>query len=146
MTSSDYDLPTDIPHLVVELPPNVEFKANFKEVLETIRPGDNLETGGVKKDLGKLRWSLLPWDALEEVVKVLEFGAQKYDDRNWEKGMNWSRLFDASMRHKVAHWQHGEKDASDSKIPHLAHEACNILFELAYELRGAGKDDRPIAG
>ncbi|HKE56465.1 MAG TPA: dATP/dGTP diphosphohydrolase domain-containing protein [Pyrinomonadaceae bacterium] len=63
---------------------------------ESIRPSDDLGKGGVKKDLGKLRWSLLPWDALEEVVKVLMFGASKYADRNWEKGMDWDRVFDGS--------------------------------------------------
>jgi hypothetical protein len=110
---------------------------------EAPRPTDDLATGGVKNDLNKRRWSLLPWDALEEVVKVLEFGAQKYDDRNWELGMDWSRVFDADMRHKIKWWQHGEEKAPDSGLHHAAHEACNALFKLAYILRGVGKDDRP---
>jgi hypothetical protein len=110
---------------------------------EKIRPTDDMDKGGVKKDLGKLRWSLLPWDAVSEVVKVLMFGAEKYADRNWEKGMDWDRLFDASMRHKVDWWQYREELAPDSRIKHLAHEACNVLFQLAYELRGTGTDNRP---
>lgn len=114
--------------------------------LDELRPDDNMAVGGVKKDNGKLRWSLLPWDAVEKVVEVLEFGAKKYDDRNWEKGMDWSRLFDADIRHKVDWWQKGEHTASDSKISHLAHAACNSLFALAYELRKVGKDDRPNGG
>jgi hypothetical protein len=111
---------------------------------EQARPTDNIETGGIKKDLGKLRWSLLPYDALAEVVKVLQFGAEKYDARNWEKGMDWSRVFDAEMRHKIARWQHREDLAEDSQLLHAAHEACNSLFQLAYILRQKGKDDRPI--
>lgn len=110
---------------------------------EALREGDDLVVGGVKKDAGKLRWSLLPYDALEKVVEVLMFGAQKYDDRNWEKGMDWSRLFDADMRHTVDWWQRGETVAPDSQINHLAHKACDALFLLAYELRKVGKDDRP---
>lgn len=113
---------------------------------ESMRPGDDLEKGGAKKDAGKLRWSLLPWDAVEEVVKVLMFGAEKYADRNWEKGMDWSRLFDAGLRHKVSWWQRGENEAEDSRIHHLAHDACDSLFLLAYALRQAGKDDRPSTG
>lgn len=111
--------------------------------VESLRPTDDLTKGGVKKDEGKLRWSLLPWDAIREVVKVLMFGAKKYDDRNWEKGMGWDRLFDATMRHNVDWWQFREKEASDSRISHLAHMACDILFLLAYELRGVGDDNRP---
>jgi hypothetical protein len=112
-------------------------------MVEQLREGDDISKGGVKKDAGKLRWSLLPWDAVEEVVKVLMFGAEKYADRNWEKGMDYGRLFDASLRHKVDWWQKGATVAEDSKIHHLAHDACDILFLLAYELRKQGNDDRP---
>jgi hypothetical protein len=35
-------------------------------------------TDGVKYDQGKRDWTLLPWDGLEWVVKVLEYGAAKY--------------------------------------------------------------------
>lgn len=115
----------------------------LSETNEAIRPTDDLQKGGVKKDLGKIEWHLLPWDAVEEVVKVLMYGKAKYSARNWEKGMDWDRLFDASMRHKVDWWQRGEEVAQDSKIRHLAHEACNVLFALAYELRGKGTDTRP---
>jgi Domain of unknown function (DUF5664) len=110
---------------------------------ETLRPGDDLNMQAVKFDHRKIRWSLLPWDALEEVVKVLMFGASKYADRNWERGMDWDRLFDASMRHKIDWWQRGEELASDSHLKHPAHHACNALFLLAYELRNVGKDTRP---
>lgn len=85
---------------IIEHPIDYKYAEEWA-IQESIRPTDSLELGGVKKDLGKRRWSLLPWDAVEEVVKVLEFGAQKYADRNWEKGMDWDRLFDASMRHKI---------------------------------------------
>jgi hypothetical protein len=38
--------------------------------------GDN--TLGVKHDKGKPQWDLLPWKEMEDVVKVLTFGASKY--------------------------------------------------------------------
>ena len=38
---------------------------------------------------GKLRYDLLPADALERLVGVYTIGAEKYDDRNWEKGFPW---------------------------------------------------------
>lgn len=37
---------------------------------------------GVKYDQEKPRWSLLPWDVLEWVVKVLTFGSKKFTEQN----------------------------------------------------------------
>ena len=39
---------------------------------------------GHKADEGKLRWTLVPWVALEQVVRVLEVGAAEYGDDNWQ--------------------------------------------------------------
>ena len=38
---------------------------------------------GLKLDFDKLRWDLLPIECVEEIVRVLTFGAKKYDDNNW---------------------------------------------------------------
>jgi hypothetical protein len=97
---------------------------------------------GHKFDAGKLPWHLLPPDALEEIVRVLEFGANKYGDRNWEGGMAWNRPFAALMRHMWAWWR-GEDRDPETGITHLAHAGCCILFLLAYERRGVGDDNRP---
>lgn len=97
---------------------------------------------GRKFDQGKLPYHLLPPDAIEEILKVLDYGQQKYSARNWEKGMLWSRPFAALMRHMWAWWQGEDKDA-ETGCSHLAHAGCCILFLLAYEKRQAGWDDRP---
>lgn len=101
-----------------------------------------MSTKGIKHDGGKPRVELLPFDALLEVSQVFSIGAEKYGERNWEKGMNWSRLFGATLRHLSAWWQ-GEKKDPESGYSHLLHAGCNILFLIAYEIRGVGKDDRP---
>ena len=80
--------------------------------------------------------------ALLEVGKVLTFVAQKYGDRNWEKGMRWSRLFGALLRHVYAWWTGVDKD-DETGLPHLAHAACCVLFLLHYEICSNGTDDRP---
>jgi hypothetical protein len=103
-------------------------------------------TGGTKYDTGKPRYALLPWDAIEEVAKVMTYGAAKYDDRNWERGMSWDRPFSAAMRHLVAFWQKREDLDPESGCYHLASAACNILFLLAFQLRGVGEDNRPGGG
>ena len=37
-------------------------------------------------------------------------GGQKYEDRNWEKGYNWSLSFAAMQRH-LALWWNGEDES-----------------------------------
>jgi hypothetical protein len=97
---------------------------------------------GRKDDSGKTPWHLMPPDALNQIAQVLEFGANKYGDRNWEKGMHWSRPFSALMRHMWAWWR-GESRDPETGLSHLAHAGCCILFLLSYEGRAHGTDDRP---
>lgn len=95
----------------------------------------------IKFDQGKPRPELLPADALEEVSWVLAYGATKYADHNWARGMNWSRLVGAAMRHLLA-FTRGEDNDPETGRSHLAHAACCVLFLLALVLRGKGADDR----
>lgn len=105
-------------------------------------------TGGRKDDGGKLPWHLLPYDAVEDIVKVLDFGAKKYAPRNWEKGIVYSRVYGALMRHLVAWWmkENGGRD-KETGLSHLAHAGCCVLFLIAFEKRIVGADieldDRP---
>lgn len=100
---------------------------------------------GRKDDHGKLPWHLLPPDAIDQILWVLQHGATRYGERNWEIGMHWSRPFSALMRHMWAWWR-GEVYDADTGASHLAHAGCCILFLLAYEQRGIGSDDRPLSG
>jgi len=95
----------------------------------------------VKYDDQKRRFDLIPYDALEEIIKVLEAGAEKYSDHNWSRGCVWSRYWSATMRHVTAWWM-GESADQETGLSHLAHAGCCILFLLAFELRNAGTDDR----
>lgn len=90
---------------------------------------------GVKADSTKPRFSLLPWASVLEVVKVLEFGAAKYAEDNWQKVPDASRrYFDAAMRHMVA-WREGETLDPESGFHHLAHATCCLLFMLWFEVK-----------
>lgn len=106
---------------------------------------DRQELGGVKHDHGKPRFDLLPFDALEEIVKVLTFGADKYGARNWEGGLSWGRVLGACSRHLAA-WAMRRGADPETGLSHLAHAGGCILFLLAYELRGVGEDDRTTIG
>ena len=85
---------------------------------------------GEKFDTDKDRWELLPWEAVRQIVRVLTYGAKKYDDNNWQLVPNMdNRYFAALLRHLVA-WRSGEQIDAESGLPHLAHAACCILFLL----------------
>jgi hypothetical protein len=91
--------------------------------------------GGLRYDAGKIPLELLPTDALEEVAKVLQFGAQKYARRNWEKGIKFSSVVGPLLRHTFK-WMRGEDNDPETGLNHMAHVACNALFLCAYVARG----------
>ena len=128
-----------------------------REALHTVDSGaqdrdELLKREGHKDDSGKVRIELFPGDALFAISQVLTFGAGKYTDRNWEKGMGWGRVFGATMRHLWAWWQgrgptnksfvFGDLD-TETEMSHLWHAGCCIVFLIAFEMRGVGTDDRP---
>jgi len=89
---------------------------------------------GVKHDQKKERWDLLPWICIQEVVKVLTFGCVKYSDNNWQQVEDpRKRYFSAAHRHLYA-WARGYEKDDQSKLPHLAHAVCNLLFLLWFDL------------
>lgn len=86
---------------------------------------------GVKHDLGKDQWYLLPLNVVSWVVKVLMFGANKYAPFNWQLVVKEKpqRYFDAAVRH-LADYQSGERMEPESKLPTLAHAICCLIFIL----------------
>jgi Domain of unknown function (DUF5664) len=103
---------------------------------------------GTKHDAGKFEWSafllgklwLWPFEAFNEVSKVLVFGAAKYAPHNWALVPNArKRYYDAAMRHLNAYFFEGETRDVESGLHTLAHAACCVLFLLALDLRGAFK-------
>ena len=94
---------------------------------------------GLKFDEKKLRWDLLPIDCVEEVVKILTFGAEKYAPNNWQK-IESDRYFAALMRHLSASRQ-GQLIDDESGLSHLSHAMCNVLFLLWKEKHGESKEN-----
>lgn len=90
-------------------------------------------TEGRKYDKGKPDYTLLPWNAVEEVVRVLDFGARKYARDNWKYVQDADmRYLAAAFRHLAAHAQ-GELVDEETGISHLAHASCCVLFLLSME-------------
>lgn len=97
---------------------------------------------GKKNDKDKLRMDLIPSEAIIALAEVLTFGAKKYEDRNWEKGIEFERLFAACQRHLWSCWK-GEWIDSESQLPHLYHAFTNLAMWIALEQRKT-YDKNPI--
>lgn len=93
-------------------------------------------TEGAKFDDDKSRVDLFPPNVIKSVGEVLKHGAKKYDDRNWEKGIRFGRVYAALLRHLGAWWEAfletGEDFDLDSALHHLYHAGCNMAFLIHY--------------
>lgn len=99
---------------------------------------------GTKDDFHKPDLTLLPFAALVEVTRVLEFGAKKYTRDNWRAGMPHNRLVAAAMRHQVDSLYGIDHDPETGRLV-LAHAICELLFALEQQVLGFGTDDRSAA-
>jgi hypothetical protein len=92
---------------------------------------------------GKGRYDLLPDLAIRRVAAVYERGAANHGDRNWERGIPFSRLIDSALRH-IAQYKMSKSDESLRDEDHIAHAVWNLLAVLHFESLGAGDlDDLP---
>jgi len=85
-----------------------------------------------KFDAGKSDPLLIEVDlvlALEAVNAVLDYGKSKYGQRGGWKGVELERYDAAARRHRRAR-DKGEDTDDESGLPHIAHEVCNLLFQL----------------
>lgn len=96
---------------------------------------------GLRHNSGKLRYDLVHPHAHEGMVKVITFGAQKYAERNWERGMAWSKVI-ASMKRHIAAIEKGEDFDPESGMLHIDHVQCNAHFLSAYYKIFKQGDDR----
>jgi len=89
-------------------------------------------TEGKKFDENKNRLELLPPEFVEAISQILTFGANKYGSYNWMKGIKYSRVVGALLRHIYAFLK-GEKLDPESGMPHLWHAGCNLAFLIYFE-------------
>ena len=96
---------------------------------------ENVPAKALKFDEGKVDWGLVPFEALEGMVRVLEFGAKKYAEGNWAEngGLGKRRLLNSLCRHVFAYMK-GEDLDPESGLPHTSHAQCNLLFLSYYIL------------
>jgi len=78
---------------------------------------------GARRDnaSNKGRMDLLPPEAILRLSRWYEWGAQKYGDHNWERGMPISRYLDAAIRHTFKYM------AGCNDEDHLSAAVWNLL-------------------
>ena len=96
---------------------------------------------GSRYNEGKIRHDLLePW-AIDKLAEVFSFGAKKYQDHNWLKGMKWSRITASLKRHLNA-YEKGIDYDEETGLLHAAHVAWNSMALLSYYKYYSEGDDR----
>ena len=87
---------------------------------------------------GKGRYDLISPFATRRLAKWYELGASKYAERNWEKGMPFSRYIDSAKRH-LDKYIMGMEDED-----HLAAVAWNVFAIMHHQELGQDElDDMP---
>lgn len=109
-----------------------EFKTKFSGTK------DNYPTGATRDAAeGKGRYDLISVHMLKRLAGVYERGAKNHGDRNWEKGVPYSRLFNSAFRHLM---QALGREADED---HLAQAIWNITAIIHFESTGRSDlDDR----
>ena len=107
----------------------------YQAGVDKLSKNETLE--GVKYDSDKIQMELLPLRELQEVARVLTYGAKKYAPDNWKKVPNLKeRYAGALLRHFTA-YREGvtfDHETCPNPLRHIAQVACNALFLLWQEL------------
>jgi hypothetical protein len=98
-------------------------------------------TGG-EKGTKLARFDLIPAGPLTQLAEHYGRGAEKYEDRNWERGYEWSKTFAALQRHAWAAWG-GEDIDPGTGSPHMVAVAWHALAWLEFMSTHPEFDDRP---
>jgi hypothetical protein len=98
---------------------------------------------GERFNNGKPKWSLVPQSALIPMVRVLEFGAEKYAAHNWMKGLSVNEICESMKRHLDA-FMEGENYDQESGLSHIGHIQCNSLFLSWMMEHRPDMDDRHV--
>ena len=104
----------------------------------------NPVTGG-EKGVKLARFDLLPASPLWQVAEHYGKGAEKYEDRNWERGYEWSKSFQALMRHAWSFWN-GETHDPETGSHHMAAVVFHAFALMEFTETHPELDDRPRGG
>ena len=103
----------------------------------------NALTGG-QKGVKLARFDLLPIGPLTQIAEHYGKGAQKYEDRNWERGYDWSLSYGALMRHATQFWG-GQTYDEETGSHHMAAVAFHAMALMQFTESHPELDNRPTS-
>lgn len=113
-----------------------ELKGKINDGGERISYGEGMAMR--EPSTGKGRYDLISPFATRRLAEWYELGAKKYADRNWEKGIPFSRYVDSAKRH-LDKFIMGMEDED-----HLAAVAWNVYAIMHHQELGQDElDDMP---
>ena len=101
----------------------------------------NAITGG-QKGQKLARFDLIPSDALWALAEQFGKGADKYAERNWELGYDWSLNFAAAQRHMWQWWNREDID-EETGSSHLTAAAWHMFVLYHFATSHPELDNRP---
>lgn len=128
-------------HLVMQ----AQEKANqrLRELLdEENKERRSVSSTGGEKGVKLERFDLVPVGPLTELARRYGVGAEKYAERNWERGYEWSKSYAALQRHLNAFWN-GEDEDPETPGGHLSAAAFHIFALMEFMNTHPEFDDRP---
>ena len=87
----------------------------------------NVKEQALRFNEGKPKWHLVHMKSLTPLVRVLEFGADKYGAFNWQKDTKREVILDSMFRHVIELMDGNEMD-EESKQHHIGHILANAMF------------------
>ncbi len=96
-------------------------------------------TGG-EKGSKLARFDLIPPEALWALAEVYGKGAEKYSERNWQRGYKWSLSVAALCRH-LFQWIMGERYDKETGCHHLSQVAWHAFALYTFDMKGLGTND-----
>lgn len=87
------------------------------------------------------RYDLVPPHAYDQLATVLMKGAEKYGERDWENGLQWSEVIASLERHLNA-FKNGQDFDKESGLLHISHVLTNAAFLTEFYKTYPQGDDR----
>lgn len=100
-------------------------------------------SGAMRESIGtKVDTTLVPYELIIQAAIGLNYGAEKYEPRNYEKGLSYRQLCGSIDRHNRAIMA-GELYDQDSGLPHITLLASSIAMFCHNWMQGRIIDDLP---
>lgn len=109
-----------------------------KEMTEMVKEDFTMKKTetGMKFDTDKPMYNLIPANAIDELAKVLTFGAEKYAPNSWQDVPDGLERYRAAMLRHAFAIQRGEIYDQETGLPHSAHIMCNAAFITELQIIG----------